>query len=455
MYCRACCLSTVIIHDVQPSYTVALPRRLSCRSIYEPRFGLPYFKKFALVINALDNIAARRHVNRLCLSAEVPLIEAGTQGYKGQSYVIQKKVTQCYECEPKATPKKFAICTIRSTPEKPVHAVVWAKELHKLLFGDKTQSYLFDAGDGEGPAAEGGAGKEGTEDGSGAGASSAAAPTRNSAYIDLVHQAPASGPEAASAPPVDSASLSSWAEALFDGLFHDDIAERLRVAPETFKTAKQPPKPLGLAAIRAGELGAETASTLSPSAGGIKDQRVLSLSESAELFLSSLAAFYKDATVRASLGSLEFSKDSPLDLDFVTAATNLRAYTFGIPMQSRWDVKSVAGNIIPAIATTNAIVAGLEVLEALKIVRGDDIKVTGRYTWVSNTPNASGMVLTASKLDAPSPDCFVCGTTGVTLFIDTQSADLETFISAVLKGRLSFNQPTIDNGGGFFFFDGR
>jgi ubiquitin-like 1-activating enzyme E1 B len=50
--------------------------------------------------------------------------------------------------------------------------------------------------------------------------------------------------------------------------------------------------------------------------------------------------------------------DSPLDVDFVTGATNMRAFTFGIPLQSRFDVKSIAGNIIPAIAASNAMVAG-------------------------------------------------------------------------------------------------
>ncbi len=61
---------------------------------------------------------------------------------------------------------------------------------------------------------------------------------------------------------------------------------------------------------------------------------------------------------------LQFSKDDPLDLDFVTAATNLRAAVFTIPLQSKFDVKSIAGNIIPAISTTNAVVAGLQVWQA-------------------------------------------------------------------------------------------
>ena len=35
-------------------------------------------------MNGLDNLEARRHVNRLCLAAETTLIESGTAGYLGQ-----------------------------------------------------------------------------------------------------------------------------------------------------------------------------------------------------------------------------------------------------------------------------------------------------------------------------------------------------------------------------------
>lgn len=40
---------------------------------------------------------------------------------------IVKGVTTCYECFPKAAQKVYPICTIRSTPDKPVHCIVWAK----------------------------------------------------------------------------------------------------------------------------------------------------------------------------------------------------------------------------------------------------------------------------------------------------------------------------------------
>lgn len=35
-------------------------------------------------MNALDNRVARNHVNRMCLAANVPLVETGTAGYAGQ-----------------------------------------------------------------------------------------------------------------------------------------------------------------------------------------------------------------------------------------------------------------------------------------------------------------------------------------------------------------------------------
>eukprot|EP01027_Heterolobosea_sp_BB2_P014610 GEZU01020965.1.p1 GENE.GEZU01020965.1~~GEZU01020965.1.p1 ORF type:complete len:203 (+),score=30.59 GEZU01020965.1:320-928(+) len=104
-------------------------------NIKHPQFGHEFFKKFDIVMNALDNIDARRHVNRLCLATGVPLIDGGTAGYLGQVMTIVKGKTECYECQPKMAPKTYAVCTIRSNPSTPVHCVVWAKLLFERLFG--------------------------------------------------------------------------------------------------------------------------------------------------------------------------------------------------------------------------------------------------------------------------------------------------------------------------------
>jgi ubiquitin-like 1-activating enzyme E1 B len=203
-----------------------------------------------------------------------------------------------------------------STPDKPVHCVVWAKELHKLLFGDSKSSYLFEDQH-IGAQAD-------TEE-------EASARKSGSTYMPCIDEMKELQPK--------EAAVETWARNFFDSIFHDEIARRLESAPETYKTAQHKPKPIALAPVETGQLHSD--STSSP--GALKDQRVLSLLESAHLFIDTIKRFYQDESTRSSIGTLEFSKDSGLDLDLVTAATNLRAYTFGIPMQSRFDVKSIAG----------------------------------------------------------------------------------------------------------------
>ena len=47
-------------------------------------YNRDWFKQFNIVVNALDNRQARNHVNRMCLAADIPLVESGTAGYLGQ-----------------------------------------------------------------------------------------------------------------------------------------------------------------------------------------------------------------------------------------------------------------------------------------------------------------------------------------------------------------------------------
>lgn len=71
------------------------------------------------------------------------------------------------------------------------------------------------------------------------------------------------------------------------------------------------------------------------------------------------------------IGNLTFDKDDQLAVEFVTAAANIRASSFGIPLHSLFEAKGIAGNIVHAVATTNAIIAGLIVIEAIKVLQND------------------------------------------------------------------------------------
>lgn len=53
-------------------------------NVKNQEFDIDFFKQFNVVLNGLDNLDARRHVNRMCLAAGVPLVESGTTGYLGQ-----------------------------------------------------------------------------------------------------------------------------------------------------------------------------------------------------------------------------------------------------------------------------------------------------------------------------------------------------------------------------------
>ena len=69
-------------------------------------------------------------------------------------------------------------------------------------------------------------------------------------------------------------------------------------------------------------------------------------------------------------GYLIWDKDDEASMDFVTPCAMLRAHILGIGQKSRFDVKAMAGSIIPAIASANAIIAELIVFKAFKVLEG-------------------------------------------------------------------------------------
>lgn len=65
----------------------------------------------------------------------------------------------------------------------------------------------------------------------------------------------------------------------------------------------------------------------------------------------------------------EFEKDNDANshIDFVAAAANIRAMNYRMDPKDKLEVKRIAGKIIPAIATTTAMICGLGALEMYKI----------------------------------------------------------------------------------------
>ena len=367
-------------------------------NIKDAQFSVEWFSVFKLVFNALDNLEARRHVNKMCLAADVPLIESGTTGFNGQVQVIRQGRTACYDCSPKTTPKSYPVCTIRSTPSQSIHCIVWAKSYLLLeLFGESEEST---------PELDGSEDSENAEE---------------IAKLRL---------EADALKKIrESMGSDDFAKQVFDKVFKDDV-ERLAKMDDMWKD-KTPPQPLSY------QLLSEQAEILDPAISQY-DQGTWSTANNFVVFrdsLSRLAGRYSEQQTMAlqtesSSPMIAFDKDDEDTLDFVTATANLRAQIFGIDAKSKFDTKQMAGNIIPAIATTNAMVAGLCVLQAFKVLKGE----YGRAKMIFlDRGNMSGMAL-----DRPNPSCHVCSAAMVRLQIDMTRATLQMVVDDILKTKLAY-----------------
>ncbi|KAI9343740.1 hypothetical protein DFJ73DRAFT_841197 [Zopfochytrium polystomum] len=98
-----------------------------------------YYSQFSIIICGLDSVEARRWINATVVgmydpedpSTMKPIVDGGTEGFKGQSRIIIPRMTACYECslDMQTKAKTFPICTIANTPRLPEHCIEWASVL--------------------------------------------------------------------------------------------------------------------------------------------------------------------------------------------------------------------------------------------------------------------------------------------------------------------------------------
>lgn len=415
-------------------------------NIKEPRFGVAFFKQFTIVCNALDNLEARRYVNRMCLAAEVPLVESGSTGYDGQCSVIGKGV-ECYDCTDRPAPRTYAVCTIRSTPDKPVHCIVWAKFLFSLIFGEDDESNVLRDLDGGGA---GGAPEIEHQNGH--------HETNHTSVVANGHSTPAdqsngNGEEKSQTPEHDQSTpfkrktpakrvrfveqdtAQTFATRVCQRVFIDDIEEQR--AMKDLWTSREAPSIFDVSAV------ADLNPEIDLKKVNLLEQTVWDKEHSATIFKATLKNIVNHR--RAQIGSMSFDKDDRDAMMFVSAAANLRANAYGVALQSPFDTKGIAGNIIHAIATTNAMVGGMVVIEVLKIIAGDGDLSRNNTVFVSNAPrgNSVRVVICPEPLAKPNPKCIVCSERQLHLQVDVGRHKLKDFVVDILSKLLSILEPSI------------
>jgi ubiquitin-like 1-activating enzyme E1 B len=398
-------------------------------SIFDNRYDIEFFEGFDIVFNALDNITARRHVNKMCLAADIPLIESGTTGFSGQVQAIRKGVTECYDCLEKPVQKSFPICTIRSTPSQPIHCIVWAKSyLLPELFG---------------------ASEEEEENGS----------EMTTTEGDNAEEIAKLKEEAQALKKIRGLiGQSEFAVKVFNKVFHEDI-ERLRSMSEMWKTRKQPES------LRFEAICIDKNPQIHGERLAKQDQLVWGLLDNLKVFCYSLEALGK--RVQAGEKVIEFDKDDKDTLDLVASAANLRSLIFSIPTSSEWDIKQMAGNIIPAIATSNAITASLCVLQGFKVLRYQLNKLSaasrpdatdsiaarkadstlGGCKKVYLESKSTERLINSESLAPPRPDCPVCSPVYAKLVISDKAKPLRLqSLVDLLQSRFSYDEFSLTLG---------
>lgn len=241
---------------------------------------------------------------------------------------------------------------------------------------------------------------------------------------------------------VDRVNTRQWAqrcsydaEKLFNKFFHDDIKYLLSMS-NLWKNRQAP------APAKWGELG--VANTAADSAGSLRDQVVWSLKECGDIFASSIAALSTELASKPDDGDhLIWDKDDKHAMDFVAACANIRAHIFNITKKTRFDIKSISGNIIPAIATTNAITAGISVLHAFKVLQ-DNYKQC-QSVYMRLRPNGRNQLLVPDRqLTAPNLKCYVCAAKPeVTIKVDTGKCTVGEFRDTIMISALNMINPDV------------
>ncbi|KAJ2770047.1 E1 ubiquitin-activating protein [Coemansia nantahalensis] len=350
------------------------------------------------VTNALDNVVARKYMDTRCLFYRKPLLESGTLGTKGNTQVVIPHLTETYSASRDPEEKQIPICTLKNFPSAIEHTIQWARDLFAGLFtqpAENVNAYLASPGNAKELFNQGNANTQ--------------AQTLATIRDFLVAKRPLTFKECV-----------VWARLNFEELYNNTIQQLLFNFPKDSVSSSgqpfwAPPKrapdaiafdpkdelhvdfvvaAANLHAFNYGLAGSRDRALIRDMAAAVAVPQFVPKSgvkiqvnenerpgddapgDSDEAEVDSIAASLPApstfAGVRLEPADFEKDDDSNFHIDFITAASNLRASNYGIAVADRLRTKQIAGKIIPAIATTTSLVTGLVCLELYKLVGATD-----------------------------------------------------------------------------------
>ncbi|GBE79663.1 Ubiquitin-activating enzyme E1 1 [Sparassis crispa] len=355
-------------------------------------YGPSFYQSIDGVTNALDNIRARQYMDQRCVFYLKPLLESGTLGTKGNTQVVIPHVTESYSSSQDPPEKETPSCTVKNFPNAIQHTIEWSRTEFDNLFVKPAQAvnaYLSEPNYLENNLKYSGQQKEQIEQ----------------IVSYLVTDKPLTFEECI-----------VWARLQFEERYNNAIRQLLFSLPKDAVTStgqpfwsgpKRAPDPLtfdssdpthlqfiiaaaNLHAFNYGLRGETDPALFKKVADSIivpeftprsgvqvqinENEPVLNAASADASDLSNLMKRLPapSSLVGYRLNPVEFEKDDDTNhhIDFITAASNLRAMNYNIQPADRHTTKQIAGKIIPAIATTTSLITGLVCLELYKIIDG-------------------------------------------------------------------------------------
>lgn len=105
-------------------------------------FDARFYRRFHVVVCGLDSVVARRWINGMLASlvdyndkgevvptSIIPMVDGGTEGFKGNARVIIFGQTPCIECTLDFYPPQvnYPLCTLANTPRLPEHCIEYVR----------------------------------------------------------------------------------------------------------------------------------------------------------------------------------------------------------------------------------------------------------------------------------------------------------------------------------------